>query len=507
MPTPTPAWASRPPTTEPDALSLFVTNSRHEPSAAYRQLQIGGSSSFASARPSFDQALGSEFAGWGASWVDLANTGTPDLVLTAGAIPVTSLKSDAEPVRVLTRAPDRGRLERFGNAHGILGAKGLLLNGRGLAAADVDNDGRMEIAINTIGGKLVLLQPTGRSGHWLDVRLTRFSPGAVVTVVLPDGRHLERTVQAGSSYLSSEDPRVHFGLGAATSVTSLTVRYPWGGETRLGDVAADQIVPIVPPTPTPVPTPAAETDRLAACSPAGLHGESVATAWEKTAVAALRDGNAAEPVQARDLFDLSAAMWDAWAAYDPKTSGYFVTEKEHAADAQAAREAAISYAAYRLLLWRASFDANLNRTFPLLTERLRSLCYSPDFTSTAGDSPAALGNRIAAAAIAAGRTDGSLEAQHYVDPTYVPQNAPSRPEPVRLDGARCDVLAAAGARTRSRRRASPRFPPRSRASSARNGGTCTDSGFRRRRRACRSIPARRRPATRPAPPTSRRPST
>ena len=50
------------------------------------------------------------------------------------------------------------------------------LNGRGLAAADVDNDGRMEIAINTIGGKLLLLQPTGPVGHWLDVRLSRFAP-------------------------------------------------------------------------------------------------------------------------------------------------------------------------------------------------------------------------------------------------------------------------------------------------------------------------------------------
>ena len=404
--------------------SLFVTNSRHEPSAAYRQLQTAGSSSFANARPSFAQALGSEFAGWGASWVDLTNTGKPDLVLTAGAIPVTNLKRNAEPVRVLTRAPDRGGLERFGNAHGILGAKGLPLNGRGLAAADVDNDGRMEIAINTIGGKLVLLQPTGRSGHWLDVRLTKFSPGAVVSLVLPDGRRLERTMQAGSSYLSSEDPRVHFGLGAATSVTSLTVRYPWGGVTRLTGLQADQIVPVNPPTQSVVQSPAAETDRLAACSPTSLHGDSIATAWEKAAIAALRDGDVSEPVQARDLFDLSAAMWDAWAAYDPRASGYFVTDKEHASDIQGAREAAISYAAYRLLLWRASFDANLNRTFPRLTERLRSLCYSPDFTATTGDSPAALGNRIAAAAIAAGRNDGSLEAQHYVDASYVAQNAP-----------------------------------------------------------------------------------
>ena len=65
---------------------------------------------------------------------------------------------------------------------------GLRVNGRGLAAADVDNDGRMEIAVNSIGGKLLLLKPTGPVGHWLDVRLSRFSPGAVVTVDLGETR-------------------------------------------------------------------------------------------------------------------------------------------------------------------------------------------------------------------------------------------------------------------------------------------------------------------------------
>jgi hypothetical protein len=49
-------------------------------------------------------------------------------------------------------------------------------------------------------------------------------------------------VHAGSSYLSSEDPRVLLGLGAATKVAELTVRYPGGAETRLTDVAADRIV-------------------------------------------------------------------------------------------------------------------------------------------------------------------------------------------------------------------------------------------------------------------------
>ena len=79
-------------------LGLFVTNSRNEPSAAYVQTATGA---FANVRPRFDPALGTGFAGWGATWVDFANSGTPDLLLAAGAIPVTNLSADAEAVRVL----------------------------------------------------------------------------------------------------------------------------------------------------------------------------------------------------------------------------------------------------------------------------------------------------------------------------------------------------------------------------------------------------------------------
>ena len=79
----------------------------------------------------------------------------------------------------------------------------------------------MDVAVNSIGGKLILLHNTGRSGHWLEVSLAKFAPGALVTAVLPDGTRLVREVQAGSSYLSSEDPRAHFGLGKATQVKEL----------------------------------------------------------------------------------------------------------------------------------------------------------------------------------------------------------------------------------------------------------------------------------------------
>jgi Na+-translocating ferredoxin:NAD+ oxidoreductase RnfD subunit len=381
-------------------LDLFVTNSRKEPSAAFARKTP---TSFSNARPDFDPALGTDFAGWGDSFVDLTNSGQSDLVLATGGIPVTSLAKDAGPVKVIAPLADQGGTQ-FGIAPGVVPGD-LRVNGRGLAAADVDNDGRMEIAVNSIGGKLVVLKPTGPAGHWLDVELSHFSPGAIVTVAAGKAT-LSQEVRAGSSYLSSEDARVHFGLGEATHVGRLTVRYPWGGESVLRNVHADQVVEVtVPQRRVPRPSVSA-TISSHACTPS-TNRRSIATVWDGTAVAALRSGAASGPVQARDLFDLSLTMWNAWKASAPKNA-----------------PTAISYAAYRVLLWDASFNSNLSKTFSLLTKELRSLCYSPDFTATEGRSSAALGNRIAAAAIAAGRHDGSNESLHYADPTFTSRNQP-----------------------------------------------------------------------------------
>jgi len=378
-----------------DGANLFVTNSRGEPSAAYSEL---ASNAFANVRPEFDPALGTDFAGWGASWVDLANSGTPDLVLAAGAIPVTNLAKDAEPVRVLGPAASG---DGYGNARQL-----MPLNGRGLAAADADNNGRMEVAINSIGGKLVFLRPSGPSGNWLDVSLSRVVPGAVVTATLRNGTTQTRTVTAGGSYLSSQDPRVHFGLGSATAA-SLVVRYPWGAVTRLADVRANRILTVQVPPEKTAQSATAPTPVVDRCTRAPDHG-SVAYYWDGVATHVLELGSASEPVQARDLFDLSTAMVDAYRS--TKTA--------------AGREAAISYAAYRLLLWRASYDSNLDQAFSALTKALASQCYSADYVSTTGSSAAAIGNRVAASVIAAGRHDGSNEELHYAAPDYTPENAP-----------------------------------------------------------------------------------
>src|SRR6266516_6478843 len=224
---------------------LFVSNSRGQGHAVYiGQPPLPSGSSFADARAAFGPVFGKTFTGWGASWVDLDLDGDLDLVLANGGIPVTNLARNAQPIQVLENMGARiGSAPQFTDGTALIGGLALpRVVGRGLTTADFDNDGRMDIAINTIGGKLELLRPTGAVGHWLAVRLAKFSPGAVVTAVLPDGRRLVREVRSGSSYLSSEDPRVHFGLGVATSVSRLTIRYPDGRLVERNDVPADRIV-------------------------------------------------------------------------------------------------------------------------------------------------------------------------------------------------------------------------------------------------------------------------
>lgn len=393
---------------------LFVSNSRGQPHAVLvGRPPTQSGAQFADGREGFAAAFGRSFTGWGASLADLDLDGDPDLVLANGAIPVTNLARNAQPIQVLENRTAQGAPGRFADASTDTGVAGLpRIVGRGVAAADFDNDGRVDFAVNTVGGRLLLLKSTTAVGHWLEVALPGFHPGARVTAVLPDGRRLVREVHAGSSYLSSEDPRPHFGLGSATIVSELIVRFPNGSMTRLHDVAADRLV-TVRPGPWVVE----------GCTRAQA-GLSVARIWNEAILNAIRRDIPAPTTHARNLFHVSAAMWDAWAAYDPKADGYFVTEKHSAPDVLAARETAISYAAYRVLLWRYAQGAGLQATFDELTATMSSLCLRPEFTATGGDSPAALGNRIAAGVIKAGRSDGSLEAQHYADESYVPVNEP-----------------------------------------------------------------------------------
>jgi hypothetical protein len=225
---------------------LFITNSRGQPHAAYEsEILPSGETGYRNMTVPFAKALDRRWTvGWGDAFVDFANSGNLDLILANGAIPVTNLKQNTEPLQVLQGLGGG----KFTLASGIIDPAGMpKIIGRGLAVADYGNDGRMAVAINTIGGPLVLLQSAGPVGHWLEVSLKGFQAGALVTATLPDGRKLVQELHDGSSYLSSADPRAHFGLGSATKVRSLTVRWPGGRVSRLANLAADRIVSVAPP--------------------------------------------------------------------------------------------------------------------------------------------------------------------------------------------------------------------------------------------------------------------
>jgi hypothetical protein len=222
---------------------LFVTNARRQVHGVFRSKPPDEDA------PAFDDVradLGPSLSGstgWGVSWADLDLDADLDLVLANGDVPMTDMAADAQRLQVFRNA-GRGRFEPLRGA----GVEDVgRLHARGSAAADYDDDGDVDVAVLSVGGSLVLLENGGTAGTWLEVELGAFAPGAEVTVVLPDGRALRREVLAGSSYLSSEDPRAHFGLGGARRVAEVVVRWPGGGETRLLDVEANRRVVVEPP--------------------------------------------------------------------------------------------------------------------------------------------------------------------------------------------------------------------------------------------------------------------
>jgi hypothetical protein len=124
--------------------------------------------------------------------------------------------------------------------------------GRGMAIGDIDNDGRIDAVVATNGGPLhIIHNETPRANHWLTLKLVghrsnRDGIGAEVKLVTAKGPQWV-TATTASSYLSSSDKRVHFGLGSEMIAQSIEIRWPSGTVQTLKDVRGDQILQVDEP--------------------------------------------------------------------------------------------------------------------------------------------------------------------------------------------------------------------------------------------------------------------
>ena len=126
--------------------------------------------------------------------------------------------------------------------------------GRGLATGDIDNDGRVDVVITSNNGPAwVLRNETGTANHWITLKLVgvksnRDAIGAQIEITTDSGKQCA-TVTTASSYQSSSDPRVHFGLGGTAIVKSVKIWWPSGIVQTLGETKADQFLTITEPFP------------------------------------------------------------------------------------------------------------------------------------------------------------------------------------------------------------------------------------------------------------------
>jgi hypothetical protein len=116
---------------------------------------------------------------------------------------------------------------------------------RGAAFGDIDNDGAIDILVTNRDARPYLLHNVVKGrGHWAMFRVLdehgRDALGAELSMTV-GSRVMKRDVRAAYSYLSSNDPRVHVGLGKETAAHDVSVRWPNGTRERFGDVAADTI--------------------------------------------------------------------------------------------------------------------------------------------------------------------------------------------------------------------------------------------------------------------------
>ena len=231
-------------------LDIFVTNFAEEPNTLYWNQGMQGFTdiSWASrlAQPSYS------LVGWGTAFFDMDNDGWADILVANGHVyPQMDLVKGGAPYRQPLLLFRNNRDRTFEDVTALSGLDKLPPSSRrGAAFGDINNDGKVDVLILNVGEPpTLLINRTQTSGHAVLFKLVgsksnKAAIGARVTVTAGDLVQFEE-VRGGSSYLSQNDLRLHFGLGQQTNMSAVEISWPSGKEEKFRNLPADFIYTIV----------------------------------------------------------------------------------------------------------------------------------------------------------------------------------------------------------------------------------------------------------------------
>ena len=191
--------------------------------------------------------IGAKLSGWATLFVDLNNDGLKDLFTANAHVNdrVASFEASAyeQPNSVFVNAG--GGKFRDGSADAGPEFRAAVAAHHGAAAADFNDDGRIDIAVSALGAPAELWEnTTPQAGHWITLKLigtksNRNAIGARITI----GQQT-RMVTTASGYVSSSDVRAHFGLGDVKTIARIEITWPSGTKQVLEKIAADRVLTV-----------------------------------------------------------------------------------------------------------------------------------------------------------------------------------------------------------------------------------------------------------------------
>jgi hypothetical protein len=231
-------------------LDIVVTNYADQEKNLYWQQAKGAFTDIT--YPAKIGTIGVPYVSWGTGFVDFDNDGWPDLLMASGHI-VPAVDTIPNEVRyreplLLFRNTGKRTFEELATAAGL--NAGALQSRRGVAFGDLNNDGQVDIVVFNVGAPPSLFRnETLNANHRVMFKLVgsksnREAVGARVTITSKSGSRMEE-VRAGGSYISTNDPRLHFGLGPDAIIEKVEVRWPNGVVETLNNLASDTLYTIV----------------------------------------------------------------------------------------------------------------------------------------------------------------------------------------------------------------------------------------------------------------------